>query len=311
MITSRTAIDNDNFDTSILESVLSSSCFAMPDIINNNKQDSITLHLPEDSSTSTKTSSKADSNKSIDSSSSVDDDNNLASKDATAAAGDVERGVANDIHHRHSHSHGNKGDSDDTSASMRGRADKIGPQWKSPFQPEENHTNPQYLPSFIRRSATSFISLPVMKPIWNYISGGQSSQRSISSQPRLWNFKYIDKYIELPLYRYTKKWSRYPLVLWLFLLAWFLGFTFLARAAWWNSGVGNNVEWLSGTSTYWQRNDGCGLGRLLEHVRIMKTRPANVYILADGQNCAPFEGFTASYRCPSKVASTRLLNYRA
>jgi hypothetical protein len=54
---------------------------------------------------------------------------------------------------------------------------------------------------------------------------------------------------------------RSPVVLWVFLLAWFLGLTFLTRAAWYNSANGGSDDsWLSGTSTYWQRNDECGLG---------------------------------------------------
>lgn len=217
----------------------------------NNKQDSISLLLPERSS-----AGRADSSSSI-------ADDNLASKDGgLEEPADVERGLDSN------HNSSSKGESD-ISTSMRGRQrggynhapdDSIGPQWKSPLYPEEDHTHPQYLPPFFRRSATSILSLPIIKPMANYISGGSTCSRLTSSQPHLWNFKYLDKYIEIPLIRYTKKWTRYPLILWSFLLAWFLGFTFLARAAWWNSGVGNDVQWLDGTSTYWQRNDGCGLG---------------------------------------------------
>lgn len=213
---------------------------------------------------------------------------NIACKDAARENADVEAGLRGGVD-------GDRAAVDNNNdCAMRGRQrqgamndqDRIGRQWRSPLCPDEDHTNPQYFPPALQRLFTSILALPIIKPVASYISG---PSRLTSSQPRLWNIRYIDQYIERPLFRYTKKWTRHPLVLWGFLIAWFLGFTFLARAAWWNSGVGGNVQWLSGTSTYWQRNDGCGL---------------------DGQGCAPFDGFTVSYRCPSKVASTRLLNYR-
>lgn len=213
------------------------------------EHDGITrLALPDTAATAT--SSTSDSTTSSD---------NVASKDVdgdSAGAADVEAGLP-------VRGMSGGGQADDIENTMRARRHKndrkkVYPAWESPVYPEEDHTNPQYLPPFLLRLFTYILSLPIIKPIATYLSG---PSRSTSSQPRLWKFRYIDNYIERPLVRYTRKWTKHPFVLWAFLLAWFLGFTFLARAAWWNASVGSGVTWLDGTSTYWQRNDGCGLGR--------------------------------------------------
>ena len=169
------------------------------------------------------------------------------------------------------------------------RWDGVDSTFKTPldrYEHADDHTNRQYLPPFLARLFVALLSLPVIAPISRFLSGPRDP--SLRRQPRLRRLPILDTHIEPLLYRYTR-WFSHPLILWIFLLAWFLGTTFLARAAWWNSSAGEDVGWLGGTSVYWSRNDACGL---------------------DGSGCGPFEGFTASYRCPSKVASTRLLNYR-
>ena len=179
-------------------------------------------------------------------------DNNTNKNDSD----DVEAGLK---------SGGSGGDHTSTSDddSMRGRKSKkhsnVYTHWQSPYEPSEDHTNPQYIPPFLLRLLSSILALPFINRISTFLTGGPSVSRQTSLQPRLWHFKFIDQYIERPLVRFTK-WAKYPLVLWVFLLAWFLGNTFIARAAWWNAPVGSEVQWLDGTSTYWQRNDGCGLG---------------------------------------------------
>lgn len=202
--------------------------------------DSITLTLPE-----RENSSNSDSNSETQASKDIDADNDLEA--GLKSAGDTDQRSLHD-------------------PAMRGRReshkDGLTGQWRTPYTPEEDHTNKQYLTPFLLRLYTATLSLRYIKPVATYLSG---PSRSTSSQPRLCSgrpFSYTDDYIEKPLVRYTR-WTRYPLVLWGFLLAWFLGFTFLARAAWWNASVGGDVQWLDGTSTYWQRNDGCGLGALL------------------------------------------------
>ena len=169
------------------------------------------------------------------------------------------------------------------------RWDVVVSTFKTPldrYEHADDHTNRQYLPSFLARFFAALLSLRIIAPVSRFLSGPRDP--SLRRQPRLRRLPVLDTHVEPLLYRYTR-WFSHPLVLWAFLLAWFLGTTFLARAAWWNSSAGEDVGWLSGTSVYWSRNDACGL---------------------DGSACGPFEGFTASYRCPSKVASTRLLNYR-
>lgn len=178
---------------------------------------------------------------------------NITSKDAAGAESDIELGSIDNDEMRSSRRIRKGYDKENTEMSNTATAS----QWDKPLTPDENHTNTQYLPPSLSRSFTYILSLPIIEPVARYISG---PSRFESSQPRLWNIKFIDQYVEKPLIRYTKKYTRFPIMLWIFLIAWFLGFTFLARAAWWNSGVGNEAEWLSGTSTYWQRNDGCGLG---------------------------------------------------
>lgn len=185
---------------------------------------------------------------------------NITSKDAdNHDNADVEaglNGVVNGVSDHHHHQ-------DDTSTIMRGRRDKHKEciHWKYPVEPLEDHTNPQYLPPILLRFFNSILALPYINRVASYISG---PSRTTSHQPRLWSFRYIDQYFERPLLRYTHKWTKYPIVLWIFLIAWFLGTTFIARAAWWNANVGgSDITWLDGTSTYWQRNDGCGLGKLL------------------------------------------------
>jgi hypothetical protein len=208
----------------------------------------------------------------IDSSTTTGSSDNINSKDISdendlEAAGDGIAPNSTSDHHQHQHQyHKQQGSQDNTEAAtdMRGGRGhhagvsvEIGEQWHHPLTPEEDHTNHQYLPSFILRLGTYLLSLRFLKSIATYLSGPPRSQ---ASQPRLWRFPFLDDKIEKNIVRYTR-FTRYPLVLWGFLLAWFLGTTFLARAAWWNAPLGQDVQWLDGTSTYWQRNDGCGLSR--------------------------------------------------
>lgn len=188
-------------------------------------------------------------------------DENITSKDTDNSSKNHPAGNDNDDVEAGLNGHGQH-HQDTSNNNMRGRSKKkkaVYAHWQSPSEPSEDHTNPQYLPPFLLRFFTSVLSLPYINRISTFLQGGPSTSRETSHQPRLWSFRFIDQYIEKPLVRYTK-WTRHPLVLWIFLLAWFLGTTFLARAAWWNANVGSNVQWLDGTSTYWQRNDGCGLG---------------------------------------------------
>lgn len=149
----------------------------------------------------------------------------------------------------------------------------------------DDHTHRQYVPPWLSRFFSILLNLPLIAPIARYLSG--PSDVAARRRPRLWRIPVLDTLIEPTLFRWTR-WAHRPEYLYVFLLAWFLGFTFLARAAWYNSTAGAN-SWIDGTTTYWGKDDACGL---------------------NGENCGPFEGFTASYRCPSRVASTQLLNYR-
>lgn len=171
----------------------------------------------------------------------------------------------------------------------RHRWDAVQTDFKAaPRDIEHDHTHRQHLPSWLSRFFSAFLSLPIISAIARYLSGPSDVNRR--RQPRLWRLPVLDTFIEPHLVRWTR-WARRPELLYVFLLAWLLGFTFLARAAWYNSSTGDNGtdSWISGTAAYWGRNDACGL---------------------NGASCGPFEGYTASYRCPSRVASDRLLNYR-
>lgn len=127
-----------------------------------------------------------------------------------------------------------------------------------PADPADDHTNHQSMPSFLSRPLLSFLKLPIVRPIANYIKGPPLQD---CRPPRLWTIPFLER-TEKHFIRYTSyRWTRSPVLLWVFLLAWFLGLTFLTRAAWYNSANGGTEDsWLSGTSTYWQRNDACGLG---------------------------------------------------
>lgn len=77
----------------------------------------------------------------------------------------------------------------------------------------------------------------------------------------------------------------------LFFLAWLVAFIFLVRASFFTSNTtAGQPDWLVSTSTFWTRNDGCGI---------------------NGTSCEPFSGFNYTFRCPGQTLSTKLLNYRA
>ncbi|GAA5848811.1 hypothetical protein JCM3766R1_005315 [Sporobolomyces carnicolor] len=85
-----------------------------------------------------------------------------------------------------------------------------------------------------------------------------------------------------------------------FFLAWFLALTFLVRASFYTSSVATTggddggssqvPDWLVSTSTFWSRNDGCGV---------------------NGTNCEPFDDASYTFRCPGQTLSTKLLNPRS
>lgn len=76
----------------------------------------------------------------------------------------------------------------------------------------------------------------------------------------------------------------------IFLLAWLLGFIFFVRASWFTSSTNEGApEWIDGTSTYWSRDDQCGL---------------------NGTSCEPFSGISFIFRCPSQTLDVELLNDR-
>lgn len=120
----------------------------------------------------------------------------------------------------------------------------------------EDHTNHLHLPHSLATPLARFLSLPIVRPIAHYVAGPSKSE---CRPPRLWRIGLFDR-IEGYLVRYTRVIRRHSWIIVLFLLAWFLGLTFLARAAWYHASPGEDLAWLDGTSTYWQRNDGCGLG---------------------------------------------------
>lgn len=78
------------------------------------------------------------------------------------------------------------------------------------------------------------------------------------------------------------------------LLAWLFSFANLVDRNWFRTKVLTEHGWsapqyLDCTSTFWLRNEQCGL---------------------DGAQCAPFIGMPQTFRCPSDCASTTLLNPR-
>ncbi|GAA5848300.1 hypothetical protein JCM8547_004472 [Rhodosporidiobolus lusitaniae] len=75
-----------------------------------------------------------------------------------------------------------------------------------------------------------------------------------------------------------------------FLLAWLLGLTFLARRSFFISSTNSgSPTWVDSTTSFWTANDGCGL---------------------NGTYCEPFSNSSLIFRCPSNVLSTELLNQR-
>lgn len=76
----------------------------------------------------------------------------------------------------------------------------------------------------------------------------------------------------------------------IFLLAWLLALIFLVRASFYNSSTNvGEPDWLVSTSTFWTRNDGCGI---------------------NGSSCEPFDDFSYIFRCPGQTIDTKLLNER-
>ena len=156
-----------------------------------------------------------------------------------------------------------------------------------PVEPLIDHTNRQYMPVYLWRPLHWLVTLPYIGAMCRYCAATRASDPPHYS-PRMWRIIPLEK-AERLLVRFARP-LRYPWILWLFLLGWFLGTVFLVRAAWYNAGSGQTTPWISGGSAYWQANDGCGLG---------------------GTGCGPFSGFNASYRCPSSQLSVKLLNNRA
>ncbi|BGP13769.1 hypothetical protein JCM10213v2_001707 [Rhodosporidiobolus nylandii] len=77
----------------------------------------------------------------------------------------------------------------------------------------------------------------------------------------------------------------------IFLLAWLLGLTFLARKSFFTSSTAVGAPtWIDSTTTFWSRNDGCGL---------------------NGTACEPFSDSSLVFRCPAATLSAKLLNQRA
>ena len=183
-----------------------------------------------------------------------DNEDGLVSKN-----GDVELGPSSNNNNERENDQELRLDAD---GARSGHADGEGKAWAAQVEslqlPSADHIHYQHLPPFLSRSLLLFLGLPVVRPVASYISGPPKSKQR---QPRLWKIPLLDA-IEQFLVRYTR-WAGVPWVLWIFLLAWFLGTTFLTRAAWYSSNVGNDTSsWLGGTDTYWLRNDGCGLGGL-------------------------------------------------
>lgn len=77
-----------------------------------------------------------------------------------------------------------------------------------------------------------------------------------------------------------------------FLFVWLTVFTTLCVHSWYNStdANGNQPGWVSATSTFWSRNNECGI---------------------NGTLCEPFTGAPTEFRCPGQTLSTQLLNVRS
>ncbi|KAI5481473.1 LCCL domain containing protein [Pseudohyphozyma bogoriensis] len=77
----------------------------------------------------------------------------------------------------------------------------------------------------------------------------------------------------------------------LFLIAWFLAFTFLVRASYFTSSTSAGApQWIGTSDSFWDAQDSCGL---------------------NGTYCTPFSNTTLLFRCPAQSLSTELLNVRA
>ncbi|KAL7004131.1 hypothetical protein EMMF5_006308 [Cystobasidiomycetes sp. EMM_F5] len=215
------------------------------------------------------------------------DDEEAQNKDAASAVQDD-----TDIGHDGQLQSGSAAaDSTTTTTAMRSRrvaaaTNRWHPPREKPVTSLEDHTNHQHLPIFLSRILRWLACLPIIKSICTFIAGPPHSQ---CHPPRMWRIYPLER-IERLLVRFTR-YIRYPWALWIFLLAWFLGTCFLTRAAWYNGATGSSSSsWVSGGTAYWQANDACGLY---------------------GNQCGPFQGFNASYRCPSNQLSVKLLNNRA
>jgi hypothetical protein len=76
----------------------------------------------------------------------------------------------------------------------------------------------------------------------------------------------------------------------LFLIAWFLAFTFLVRASYFTSSTTSGApQWIGNTDSFWAKDDTCGL---------------------NGTNCVPGQD-SLLFRCPAQSLDVQLLNDRA
>ncbi|SGY25253.1 BQ5605_C018g08594 [Microbotryum silenes-dioicae] len=77
----------------------------------------------------------------------------------------------------------------------------------------------------------------------------------------------------------------------IFLLVWLIAFVVLVRESFFNSRTNvGTPEFILGTSSFWSKDDGCGL---------------------NATGCAPFINSSLVFRCPSQTLDVELLNNRA
>lgn len=153
---------------------------------------------------------------------------------------------------------------------------------------EEDH-----LSSFERglhhRTTTAYHSLlhrsPRLSRAIFYLSGPSPPITETSLKPFLPRIESLFNRLFRPLV------ARRTFLVPLFLIAWFLGFTFLVRASYFNSSTSaGEPSFIVGDATYWSANDGCDL---------------------NGARCEPFTDSSFLFRCPGQTLALELLNNRA
>lgn len=132
---------------------------------------------------------------------------------------------------------------------------------------------------------TFISSRPRLNRVVTYLQGPSPPIVEQSLKPFFPRIEGFFSRLFSPIHRYR------IITLPVFLIAWFLGFTFLVRASYFNSNTSaGSPSWIAGDNSFWAADAGCGI---------------------NGTYCLPFSNSSLLFRCPAQTLDIQLLNDRA